>query len=93
VNIWITDLDMQCLASSPPISPLVKRYEKGSPELILKSDLLSAAVEVEEAEPTEAGTSQKVKGKRKSQTKGEPRKRSGTMLEVGSAEVKKRQKR
>jgi hypothetical protein len=85
---------MQCLASSPPISPLVKRYEKGSPELILKSDLLSAAVEVEveveETEPTEAGTSQ---GKRKSQTKGEPRKRSGTMLEVGSAEVKKRQKR
>jgi hypothetical protein len=36
VNIWLTDLDMQCLAASPPISPLVKKYEKDSLELILQ---------------------------------------------------------
>lgn len=36
MNIWLTDVDMQFLAASPPISPLVKKYEKDSVELILQ---------------------------------------------------------
>jgi hypothetical protein len=36
VNIWITDADMQCLASSPPISPLTKSYDKDSDLLVLR---------------------------------------------------------
>lgn len=80
VNIWITDMDMQCLASSPAISPLIQRYDKESPDLILNR--LSQLT----TEPTSEQRTQP-KGKRKINEDGDK------IVQKSKVEMKKRRKR
>jgi hypothetical protein len=74
---------MQSLASSPPISPLIKRYDKGSQELILQSELQPIAEDTEPAHAT--NVNQERKGKKK--TIDPP------ISEVDTEEIVKKKKR
>jgi hypothetical protein len=76
VNIWLTDMDMQCLAASPPISPLLKKYEKDCPELILQRSSQQAMPKEEEVNVPSVTR----RGKRKtdSETKREEKKKKTT---------------